>query len=411
MLTRLSALRFLLVALFPLVSCLAPMGCANPRRGPAVPSEKADHATVFNNPAIRTWDSHLSEPFLAEIRRAGSKEFELLASAGQTGQIPPAHYLAISGGGANGAYGAGLLCGWTKVGTRPNFKLVTGVSTGALTAPFAFLGPAYDAKLKEVYTTITTKDLLSERGKLAALFDDALMDTTPMARVLERIVDDAMLDQIAAEYQKGRILLVATTNLDAGRGVLWNLGALASLKDPAARKLIRRILLASASIPAAFPPVMVDVQADGATYQEMHVDGGATAQLFLYPPSYDIRASTAAVGITRDRNAYVIRNARLDSQWADTQRRTLSIAGRAVSTLIQTQGVGDLYRVYYTCKRDEVEFNLAFIPSSFDEKSKEAFDPAYMSKLFDVGEQDALKGQAWHKIPPGLERPSDPAGS
>lgn len=411
MLTTRSFLSPLLTAMLPLLLCLASPGCASPSRGAAVPSESADKATVFNNPAIRTWDNQLSPEFLAEITRAGSAELSELAKTGQTSSIPPANFLAISGGGANGAYGAGLLCGWTKAGNRPSFKLVTGVSTGALTAPFAFLGPAYDAKLKEVYTTITTKDLLSERGKLAALFDDALMDTTPMFRVLERIVDDSMIDQIAAEYAKGRILLVATTNLDAGRGVLWNIGALAAMKDPKANKLIRRILLASASIPAAFPPVMVDVQADGASYQEMHVDGGATAQLFLYPPSFDIRATAAAAGFVRVRNAYVIRNARLDSQWADTQRRTLSIAGRAVSTLIQTQGVGDLYRVYYTCKRDEVDFNLAYIPSAFDEKPKEAFDPAYMSKLFDLGEQDALQGRAWQKIPPGLERPATPAGS
>jgi len=276
------------------------------------------------------------------------------------------------------------------------------VSTGALTAPFAFLGSAYNARLKEVYTTIKTRDLIAERSILAAVFDDALADSEPMSKVLERYVDDEVLDAIAAEYNKGRFLLVATTNLDAGRGVLWNVGALACSPDPEARKLIRKILIASASIPAAFPPVMINVEIDGKEYQEMHVDGGATAQLFLYPPSYNIKASAEASGVFRDRKAYVIRNSRLDPQWAETRHQTLSIAGRAVSALIQSQAVGDLYRVFATCKRDAVDFNLAYIPRTFDAKSSEAFDPAYMSQLFDVGYRDTIEGRCWVKQPPGL---------
>ncbi len=153
--------------------------CAGPSRHPAVPLELADRATVLNMPAIRTWGNALSRPFLEEVFRASRQELDLHRRAGQTGSLPPACFLAISGGGADGAYGAGILCGWTAAGTRPQFKVVTGISTGALTAPFAYLGPTYDEKLRTVYTTTTTKEIARSRGLLAALNDDALMDTAP----------------------------------------------------------------------------------------------------------------------------------------------------------------------------------------------------------------------------------------
>ncbi|MBS0198151.1 MAG: patatin-like phospholipase family protein [Planctomycetes bacterium] len=392
----------LLIRAASLLLCVVCAACSTPDRKPAVPNELADRAIVLNNPALRSWGERLNPAFMAELGRATKQEFDLRAMAGETGPLPTANYLAISGGGANGAYGAGVLCGWSATGKRPQFKLVTGISTGALTAPFAFLGPAYDAKLKLVYTTISTKDVATERGMLAAFYNDALLDTKPLAKVVDKYIDEAMLNDIAAEYAKGRILLVATTNLDAGRPVLWNIGALAASTDPKAHQLIRRVLMASAAIPAAFPPVMIDVEVDGKQYHEMHVDGGATAQLFLYPPSMNLKSSAETAGIFRERCAYVIRNSRLDPAWASTQRQTMSIAMRAVDSIIQTQGVGDLYRVYLSCSRDSVAFNLTYIPASFNEKPAESFDPKYMSKLFDVGYQAALSSDIWVHQPPDL---------
>lgn len=177
------------------------------------------------------------------------------------------------------------------------------------------------------------------------------------------------------------------------------MGAIAAQGTPAALELFQRILLASASIPAAFPPVMIDVEADGIAYQEMHVDGGGAAQVFLYPASY--LPQMGGGDVERSRRVYIIRNSRLDPQWAQVKRQTLSIAARAISSLIQTQGVGNLYEIFLLAERDQIDFNLAFIPKSFDEKPEEEFDPVYMKKLFEVGYQAALDRYPWSKQPPG----------
>ena len=395
-----SANRILLLALGVMLS-----SCAAPGRRPAVPEGLVDRAEIPGMAAIRTWSDELSDEFLAELMRAAKLELDLRKAAGETGPLPLAQFLAISGGGANGAYGAGLLCGWTAAGTRPEFKLVTGISTGALTAPFAFLGPKYDGQLKEVYTRTSTRDIMKPRGVLAGFLSDALSDSTPMWRMSRKYFNEAMMQEIAKEYARGRLLLIGTTNLDSQRGVIWNIGAIAASGDPRALELFRSILIASAAIPAAFPPVMIDVEADGRSYQEMHVDGGAIAQVFLYPPSFNIQAT-----VQRDRRAYIIRNSRLDPSWADVQRRTLKIAMRAVDSLIQTQGFGDIYRMYLTSKRDNVDFNLAFIPAEFSLKPKEGFDPVYMGHLFDLAYRAASEGNPWSKTPPGyLEASASPS--
>src|SRR5476651_2710536 len=234
--------------------------------------------------------------------------------------LGPANFLAISGGGENGAYGAGLLTGWTQLGTRPEFKGVTGVSTGALSAPFAFLGPEYDKELERVYTQISLADVMVSRGLLTALLSDSAYDSTPLLHMIRGFVTPAFLSAIAVEYQKGRLLMVATTNLDVPVGVLWNMGAIAASGHPRAGELFAHILLASASIPGVFPPVMIDIEAGDERYQEMHVDGGTMAQVVLYPPSFgrtEIVKSLASADqqfvselMRRQRRLYVIRNAR-----------------------------------------------------------------------------------------------------
>ena len=232
-------------------------------------------------------------------------------------------------------------------------------------------------------------------------FNDSLADTAPLRSTVARYFDQTVLDAIAAEYRKGRVLLIGTTNLDARRPVIWDIGKIAVSGRPEALALVQRILIASAAVPGAFPPVMIDVEADGRHYQEMHVDGGASTQVFAYPPSLNARAT----GIVRERRLYVIRNARLDPDWAQVDRATLTIAGRAISSLIQTQGVGDLYRIYLTCQRDGIDFNLAYIPKTFTRQLKEPFETAYMRDLFQVGYDLAAKGYPWAKSPPGYITP------
>jgi len=378
---------------------LALASCATPKRLPAVPASQVAQAM----PAIgkvRFLVTRDTGDFEAEARSSLAKEQQWLASQGQAGQLPPVHLLAISGGGDNGAYGAGFLNGWTATGTRPEFKAVTGISTGALIAPFAFLGPKYDYVLQRVYTQTSQKDIFKKRGVVKGIFGDAMADSRPLANTIATYVNRQLLDEIAAEYAKGRLLLVGTANLDSLEPVIWNMTAIAASKDPNATALFSNILLASASIPGAFPPVMIDVNVGGTHYQEMHADGGTMAQVFLYPPS--LRIANAP---QRTRKVYIIRNARLDPDWASVERRTFSIATRAIASLTRTQGVGDLYRIYATTQRDGLDFNLTYIPPTFNVPHSEEFDTSYMRALYDVGVAAAKYQYPWQKYPPGFDAP------
>jgi len=385
-----------------LVSFVA-TACAPLHRSDVVPVDAESRATIPGMTGIRYWADGDTTGMIQDAHESVAREQAYLASMGHQGPLPPADFLAISGGGENGAFGAGLLVGWSAAGTRPTFKGVTGISTGALTAPFAFLGPAYDEKLREVYTTITAKDVLEPRGLLAgALFNDAMADNAPLRKTVARYFDQSVLDAIAVEHKKGRILLIGTTNLDARRPIIWNIGKIAASGQPGALELVQKILVASAAIPGAFPPMMIDVEVDGKHYQEMHVDGGASAQVFLYPPGLNVRSS----GVVRKRTLFVIRNARLNPDWAQVDRATMTIASRAISSLIQTQGVGDLYRIYLIAQRDGFDFNLAYIPKSFTRVLKEPFETAYMNALFQVGYNLAAKGYPWAKAPPRFTGPA-----
>jgi predicted acylesterase/phospholipase RssA len=380
--------------------------CAMPFRHPAVPVSLTDRATVLGGvPNARYFADTQVPEMTQEAYAALARERAQLALATAADALPPANFLAISGGGDNGAFGAGLLVGWTERGDRPAFKLVTGVSTGALIAPFAFLGPSYDSVLREIYTDVQQNDIFKSRYLLMALFNDALSDTSPLFGLISRYVNDRMLAEIAGEYAKGRLLLIGTTNLDAERPIIWNIGAIAASGRPGAVDLLRRILLASAAIPAAFPPVLIDVEADGKLYQEMHVDGGAIAQTFLYPPALTAGVDLTRGPLARERHAYVIRNARLDPEWALVDRRVFSIAGRAVTTMLHFSGQNDMYRLQTIAARDGVDFNLAYIGKDFNLEHLADFDQVYMRALFEYGKEEMRRGTAWHKSSPLFAQP------
>ncbi len=379
--------------------CLAGTGCSIPERGEAVPRVDTVRAMPLGIPNARFYADGDPRLMVEEGMQSGVREAAALRAEGKMPtRPPPAYFLAVSGGGDNGAFGAGIMNGWTAVGTRPTFKMVTGVSTGALIAPFAFLGSDYDAQLREVYTTMTPDKVFRMRGLTAALFDDAMADTGPLAQIIATYADQKMFDAIAAEYNKGRLLMIGTTDLDAQRPVIWNIGAIAASGHPGALDLFRKILRASAAIPGAFQPVLIDVELDGKKYQELHVDGGAIAQLFLYPPSIDMSASN----IKRERRAYIIRNARLDPDYAMAERRTITIAGRAIATMLAASGVNDVLRTYFVSQRDKVDYNLTYIGRDFDFPKKGEFDQAYMNALYEYGVREIVEGRAWHKHPPGL---------
>ena len=369
--------------------------CATTSRLPAVPVGQTTQAQP-GVPNVRYWPDRETDGLLRAATASVEKERAWLARTGQT-TAPPVAFLAVSGGGDAGAFGAGLLVGWSEHGDRPAFRAVTGISTGALTAPFAFLGPRYDPMLREAYTEVSRDDIFRRRFITAALFDDAMADTRPLADLIKRYITQPVLDEIAVEAAKGRLLFIGTTDLDSREPVIWDMTAIAASKDPHALELFRKVVLASASIPGVFPPVMIDVTVDGQRYQEMHVDGGTSHQVFMYPSSFALQDLTLK---DRPRTIYVIRNSRLDPDWASVNRRTLSIGGRSVSSLIHTQGMGDLTQIFLLAQRDGVNFNLAYIPADFDAPREHDFDTNYMRQLFERGREMGKSGSAWRKIPP-----------
>src|SRR3954466_5396720 len=264
-------------------------GCGTFERGPAVPKSGTLKASVLGLPNERFFPASGTDALEAEYKAAVRRRHRYLgprvAATRPPGQIlAQGEFLAVSGGGEDGAFGAGLLCGWTEAGTRPEFEVATGVSTGALTAPFAFLGSAYDAQLRAVYTDLKPEDILLQRNIVSGVLGDALADNSPLFGTISRFVNSDMLAAIAKGYEEGRLLLIGTTNLDAQQRVIWNIGAIAASNHTRALDTVRRLLLASAAIPGAFPPTMIEVTLEGAKYQEMHVDGAAFTQAFLYPP-------------------------------------------------------------------------------------------------------------------------------
>lgn len=396
---------------------LVTYGLAALRPGPrgihdaAVPSAVADKITVLGLPNARFWAWYdlQGASLVGEWEQSLDRERAL---GPPDGQLPPAHYLAISGGGADGAFGAGLICGWSDSGTMPAFKLVTGISTGGMIAPFAFLGGPYIERLREIYTTIKSQDeirtLRSLNGLSGVVFGEAIADTAPLYRLISRYVDAKMVTDIAAAYRNGRMLMIGTASLDQQRPIIWNLGAIAASGHPEALELIRKVILASASIPGAFPPVMIDVEANGQRYQEMNVDAGVVQQALLYPIYFGVRASLQYGRFARERHAYVVRNARLDPDWASVDRDFLTITQRAVATMIHYLGYNDVIRIYDMAKRDGLEYNLSYIETDFAQKKNDFFDPEYMKALFDYAYEKGRRRPVWRKSPPNLGLPDMP---
>ncbi len=367
-------------------------GCAvAPTRLNPMAKEAQPHATVPGIPGARHWGDK-APPGMQKWLAASDEE--IATSYG--GIMNRQHsYLAISGGGADGAFGAGLLVGWTAQGTRPEFTVVTGISTGALIAPFAFLGPKYDGVLRKVYTELSTADLVERRGLLDILRNDSVASTRPLRKLIEQYIDDAVIAELAAEHGRGRSLLIGTTNLDAARPVTWSIGRIAASGAPKAKELIHDVILASASIPGVFPPVKIEVEADGRKYDELHVDGGVTSQVFIYPTGLDWKKVTSRLKVQGRPQLYLIRNSRTDPGFQSIERRLVPIMMRSVSSLIRTQGIGDMATIYFLSRRDGVDFNLAFVPDTFTEVPGETFDREYMRKLFALGHESALKGYPW----------------
>jgi hypothetical protein len=383
--------------LFAILLGLAVTACAGPTveslRDP-VPEPLVARSTVPGYSRIRYWGDNgegLSPTLVAEV----------VAQQRAAGMSGDRNYLAVSGGGSNGAFGAGLLTGWTDSGKRPEFTIVTGISTGSLIAPFAFLGPPYDKSLTEAYTEISGEDIYEKKGLFGILGSESVADNTPLRRLVARYVTDQMLDDITREHKRGRRLLVGTTNLDAERPVVWDIGAIATSGVPGRKQLIQDILVASASIPGVFPPVNIRVVADGKTYDEMHVDGGTSNQAFMFPSNFSLKENDKQLKRGKvNRTLYVLRNGKITPEYSTVKPKLAAIVGKSISSLIKTQGIGDLYRMYANAQRDGIAFRAVWIPDSFTEKEPKPFDPAYMKSLYKVGYEMGRNGVKWAEQPP-----------
>src|SRR5262245_16837796 len=367
-----------------------------------VPTEYMASAEVSGYPHdIREWgDSYAS--YAAERLTVFHSERLKAARTDPSIKLGALNALTLSGGGSSGAFGAGILAGWEKAGTRPQFDIVTGISTGSLIAPLAFLGPAYDDELKEAFTTIDDSKIYTKHSLLGALSSGAFTSNTPLAKMLDKYITEDVLDKIARESVKGRRLFIGTTNLDADRAVIWDMGAIAASNQPDRLKLFKQVVLASTSVPGIFPPVELKVTAAGKSYDEMHVDGGTSNEVFLMPAGLTLHALEQAFHTRVKVRLYVIRNGRTTPEPGIVKFTLPDIAEKAVSSLIKTQGIGDLYRLYAISKRDGIDYNYIDIPIDFTVRQKTPFDNHYMRSLYETGYQMGSKGVAWKKAPPGF---------
>lgn len=317
-----------------------------------------------------------------------------------TGEAPR-NVLVLSGGGMYGAFSVGVLNGWSKSpGCRPTFDVVTGVSTGALIATFAFLGPQYDAEVKRLFTTTTDRDIYRRRGPLAPLRADSVASNEPLKNLIAVHLTADVIASVAEAHAGGRRLYVSTTNLDTRRQVVWDMGAIASRGE---LQLYRDVILASASIPGFFPPVPIDVEVNGQRYTELHTDGGATAQLFVQrsmigPPSAEVRQSKACGPTT----VWAISAGKLRADASCTGARTLEIGMNAINAMIYAQTRNDIRRIAAMTHEAKAEFRLMALPDDFPvESTRNLFDPEVMSKLFDVGEMLGKSGpKGWRRDAP-----------
>jgi len=397
------ARRGALRSLASMIVVLLVTGCGSLLRHP-VPLEAQNDPSIPGFTDIRFFPLTDVEPMRKSIREAFLTEtpdsYEMLADGWRR-----YNYLAISGGGSDGAFGAGILNGWSAKGNRPAFKVVTGVSTGALIAPFAFLGPAYDPQIKEAYTTVNPGRIYVARRLIAILWEESVADNKPLKDLVTTYITPGVLDAIAAEHAKGRRLYVASSNMDREEPVIWDMGAIASSKDPARLELFRSVLVASASIPAIFPPALVKVNLDGMPYDELHCDGGVFFQSFFIGAIVDLPALIREAHPDYKgrvfQDLFIIRNGSTTPARKQVPRGVRSISERAIMTLLKVSGINDLYRLFLSSEHDEVDFYFVALPVDYVRSTDEEFNEAEMNRQYDLGYQHGAAGVPWRRLPPG----------
>jgi predicted acylesterase/phospholipase RssA len=303
----------------------------------------------------------------------------------------PLSILALSGGGAGGAFGAGAVAGLTRDGARPTFDVVTGVSAGALVAPYAFLGPAWDAQLLEAFTGVAGENLLKSRG-LGVIFGSSVYSGRPLQQLIDAYVSDAMIRAVAREADKGRLLLVATTDVASGESVVWDLGAIAKNGGASARTLFRDVLVASASVPGMFPPVIIRVDENGWSQTQAHVDGAATVPFFVPPAFLDARgASRTAV--------FVIVDGSLGEPARTTRLTARSILSRSIRLGLSHLLLTTLELTAATAQLDGADLQYSSLPAGYPLSDSLDFSAKIRGPLFRYAYDCAQAGRFWSAFP------------
>lgn len=360
-------------------------GCAAVQRA-AYSADDAKRARIDGFQTVRMWADAPPESF-------DSPAFRPRPQPGK-----PFAYLALSGGGGDGAFGAGILNGWSESGARPEFTVVSGVSTGALIAPFAFLGPAYDPTLKEMYTSGLASSFAASPNALGALFGSSVFDGQPLRDAIAHYTTPELLEAIAREHARGRRLFVVTTDLDAARPVLWNMGEIASARSPQALQLFRQVLTASASVPVAFPPALIAASSDGKPIEEMHVDGGVSTQVFTFPDR--LLMQPASQRLAEKPAIYIIMNGRTSVDFQPVENSTKAIALRSLGMKGKREIQSYLSATYQLARRNGMAFNMTAIDQSVPEGQGVGFDTDYMRALYALGYDSARSGRFWAQSPP-----------
>lgn len=373
---------------FALVACLvlATGACVSGERSSFGPEERMGAMPMgLTAPAGDPYRFYLDDPDQVGVFEARLREGIPIGPDGHLDLV------ALSGGGSNGAFGAGVVAGWTASGERPDMEVVTGVSTGALAAPFVFLGPDWDDELAEAYTSGAASNLLQPQG-LGAFFGSGLYKGDPLRELVERYIDETVVEAVAAEAAKGRLLLVATTDLDAQRGVVWDLGAIAQRGGPEALALFRNVLIASASVPGAFPPVLIPSEGGGQQFEEMHVDGGVATPFLALPETFwSFQDETGALNGGR---IHVIVNGRTGPAFKVTQDSFGRVLERSLDTLMLTSLVNTLAGNRAFAERNGIAFRYATLP---DDAAGDPLDFSVesMRNIYEVGRAGAADGSIW----------------
>ena len=383
-------------------------GCAVLPRN-AVPPELTGEAVIPGMPEIRAAAGRPSDAMANDLATSFAQETPTEFPVGPDGYVHYAH-LALSGGGPNGAFGAGFLSGWTKTGKRPVFKIVTGVSTGSLMAPFAFLGAKYDDALREFYTTTSSRNIFRVLSIIPQLLGgESFADTAPLSALIAQHVTPELLREVAEAHNRGRRLYMGTVDLDSQRFVIWNMGLIAVSGRPEALELFRKVMLASSSVPVVFPPVYFDVEAGGRRYDEMHVDGSVGTRVFYNGGLFSFSAVRAAAGGTPGReDIFVVHNGQLLPVAEPTSRSLRAIALRVFDTSSKAATIGDLFRIYALSLREEAGYHWITIPEGVVLQGDEVFDPQKMGELYEVGVRTAAAGPPWSTAPPGARGVQQP---